>query len=139
MQVLTLLLATTAVITASPIPANSATETLDHTNLTKRSSAMCLDCFSCKAKQQGPVLKYTLRIGAPYINGAGCDSIKKQLTDDDSVPEIDSWSCKDDKGMTKISFVAWDYNQGWQISQAFNRAYPSIKAKHPYGFNCPNN
>ena len=103
MKVTTILLAAVATVMAAPFPTNSTTvsNTTAPTHLTKRSSPMCENCFSCKATQQGPVLRYKLRIGAPFDNGSGCANIKKALDDAGDVPDIDKFSCKDDKGMTK--------------------------------------
>ncbi|UJO19555.1 uncharacterized protein CLAFUR5_10242 [Fulvia fulva] len=160
MQFTTLLLAGAAIVSSAvnavPIYDNStvnAVPTYGNTTFNAKSSAhsnftfvskakanpICQDCMSCTTKQKSIVLEYRLHIGAPFANGGGCEPIKKSLQEASRVSEISDYSCKDDGfGYTKIRFTAWDYNQGWEISQVFNRAYPAVKAKMSYGFNCGN-
>ncbi|EME41400.1 hypothetical protein DOTSEDRAFT_36805 [Dothistroma septosporum NZE10] len=112
MQLLTVLLGAIAAAGAAPIDTNRTlvSDSVVPTNITieGRSEAMCLNCTSCKAKQDGIALKYIVRVGAPFGNGQDCDSVKKILQAS-NLPDNEKFHCRADKGdMTHLDFDAWD-------------------------------
>ncbi|UJO19844.1 uncharacterized protein CLAFUR5_10240 [Fulvia fulva] len=155
MQTSTLLLGVVALIASmingapvssdiTPFSTNSTTlpdtTTLTDFKIKVRSSSVCENCMSCKAKQSGflsVIVRYKLHIGAPFRDGWGCQSIENALVNDEDVPEIESFSCTNDgHDMTKIEFAIRHLNQGKEISAVFNLNYPSITAMG-HSFNCP--